>query len=59
MLEKNKKKLESKRMRNEWVINPRTRIKQNKKGKGSFNRAALKKDKNQHYDSYPSFFLRS
>lgn len=55
MLEKNKKKLEAKKMRNEWQINPCTRIKQNKKGKGSFNRARIK-DKG-HRDPYPFFFL--
>ena len=53
MLEKNKKKLEAKKMRNEWGFNPRTRIKQNKKGKGSFNRAVIK-DKS-HKDSYPYY----
>ena len=31
MVVKNKKKLENKRMRNEWTMNPRTRVKQSKK----------------------------
>lgn len=43
MLEKNLKKLESKKLRCSWgSIKPITRIVKNKKGKGSYNRKSLK-----------------
>ena len=46
MTEKNKKKLEAKKRRNLWTINPKTRFKENDK---AYNRQRDKKQKEKFY----------